>query len=241
MNENLDLNLYHGTDARLIAMTESERCEYLSNCQKVIEYLWDTYKPYFLTYEDVETEFNGNKVYDSLSKLEIYYKDYIIERSDKNLWFNIFDKLSMLQAKEYGNKQYQYGDLYLTGDKNKAINYAYSSFAGGEIGLIAYRLIQGAEILGWIDADKQSDIYELIGKIKLFATSDPKPVVLKVKDIDVDKLLLDNGRPLKPIDFTMMDCLSLRYTGDYDLSNSNVEHVSLEYDEDGSPYLFYIN
>lgn len=238
MNEKLDLNLYHGTDARLIAMTESERCEYLSNCQKVIDYLWDTYKPYHLTYEDVETELNGNKAYVSRSKLEIYYKNYITERSDENLWLNILDKLIILQIKEIGNQQYQYGDLYLTGDKNKAINYAYSSFAGGEIGLIAYRLIQGAEILGWIDADKQSDIYELIGKIKLFATSDPKPVVLKVKDIDVDKLLLDNGRPLKPIDFTMMDCLSLRYTGDYDLSNSNVEYVSLEYDEDGSPCLF---
>ena len=238
MNENLDFNLYHGTDARIISMSETERCEYLSNCQKVIDYLWDTYKPYFLTYEDVETELNGNKAYVSRSKLEIYYKNYITERSDENLWLNILDKLIILQIKEIGNQQYQYGDLYLTGDKNKAINYANSSFAGGEIGLIAYRLLQGAEILGWIDADKQSDIYELIGKIKLFATSDPKPVVLKVKDIDVDKLLLDNGRPLKPIDFTMMDCLSLRYTGDYDLSNSNVEYVSLEYDEDGSPCLF---
>lgn len=238
MKENLDLNLYHGTDARLIAMSKSERCEYLADCNKVIDYLWNIYKPYHLTYEDVETEFNGNKVYDSVSKLKIYYKDYITERSDKNLWFNIFDKLSMLQAKEHGNKQYQYGDLYLTGDKNKAIRYAYSLFAGGETGLIAYRLIQGAEIIGWIDTDKQCDIYELIGKIKSFATSEPKPVVLKVKDIDVDKLLLDNGRPLSSTDFTMIDCLDFRYACDCDLSNGNIENVGLEYDEDGSPCFF---
>lgn len=70
MNENLDLNLYHGTDARIISMSETERNAYLSNCQKVIDYLWDTYKPYHLTYEDVETELNGNKAYVSRSKLK---------------------------------------------------------------------------------------------------------------------------------------------------------------------------
>ena len=103
MNYNFDLKLYHGTDARLISMSESERCEYLSDCQKVIDYLWDIYKPYYHTQEEVEAERNGNKIFIIQRKLE-RYKNYIIEHSNEALWQNLDEKLMMLELKDIGNE-----------------------------------------------------------------------------------------------------------------------------------------
>ena len=224
MNESL--TLYHGTDARLIAFSETERYTYLEDCKKVIQYLWSIFKPYYVTQELVETKINGEKAYILQRKIE-QYKHCIIEQSDKNVWYNLFEKLIMLEANENGSPNYQYGDLYLTGDKNKAKSYVLRSFAGGEIGSIAYRLIQGAEILEWINLDEQDEVYKAIGKIKQFAEDKPNPVVLKIKDISVGNLLLENGNPVKQKDLALVRYCSFRYKDNFDLSMDNVEYEIL--------------
>ena len=133
----------------------------------------------------------------------------------------------MLEANENGSPNYQYGDLYLTGDKNKAKSYALRSFAGGEIGSIAYRLIQGAGILGWINLDEQDEVYKAIGKIKQFAEDEPNPVVLKIKDIGVGNLLLENGNPVQQKDLALVRYGSFRCKDNFDLSMDNVEYEIL--------------
>ena len=99
----------------------------------------------------------------------------------------------MLEANENGSQYYQYGDLYLTGDKNKARRYALSSFAGGEIGLIAYRLIQGAEILGWDSCNNDESLKKTIESIKSFAEAQAIPVVIPISDLSLDGFLSYNG------------------------------------------------
>lgn len=215
MNETLIL--FHGTDARLISLSETERCAYIEGCIKAIKHLWSIFKPYYVTQELVETVIKGNKAFVLQRKIEMY-KEYIINHSDSVYWYNLYEKLSMLEANENGSQYYQYGDLYLTGDKNKARRYALSSFAGGEIGLIAYRLIQGAEILGWDSCNNDESLKKTIESIKSFAEAQVIPVVIPISDLDMDYLFYETGGSIKNDNKFLWTIMSVRYTKEYTLS-----------------------
>ena len=68
MNETLIL--FHGTDARLISLSETERCAYIEGCIKAIKHLWSIFKPYYVTQELVETVIKGNKAFVLQRKIE---------------------------------------------------------------------------------------------------------------------------------------------------------------------------
>lgn len=123
-----------------------------------------------------------------------------------------------LEANENGSQYYQYGDLYLAGDKNKARHYAFSSFAGGEIGLIAYRLIQVAEILGWDSCNNDESLKKTIESIKSFAEAQAIPVVIPISDLDMDYLFYEMGGSVKNENKFLWKMMSVRYTKEYTLS-----------------------
>lgn len=218
MNESLIL--YHGTDARLIAFSETERYTYLEDCKKVIQYLWSIFKPYYVTQQMVEATYNGNKIFVLKRSIETY-KNYVIEQTDENLWLNFLQALSMCECNENGSQLYQYGYLYLTGDKEKAKRYAFRSFAGGELGLTAYRLIQGAEIL---KKDISYEELDAMDKIKDFAIEMAKPIILKINNLDKRFLYLENGKPLI-FDEEFFRIGSYRYTQKIDLSRFEIEYL----------------
>ena len=83
------------------------------------------------------------------------------------------------------------------------------------------------EILEWINLDEQDEVYKAIGKIKQFAEAEPNPVVLKIKDIGVGNLLLENGNPVKQKDLALVKYCSFRCKDNFDLSMDNVEYESL--------------
>ena len=171
--------LYHGTDARIIRMTEEERNNYLNTCHAVVNYLWDYFKPLYRE-----------------RKLE-QYKDALSPKDNPYLYANVYEKLSMVDMKNNGCQQYQYGDLYLTSRDYSADNYARRSFAGGEIGLMAYRMIEAAEIIGFDGLYENKAAVADIETIKKFALEENEPVIIKVKDLDPKYLQTDTGEPIE--------------------------------------------
>lgn len=221
--------LYHGTDKRMILMSKETREKYVGYCWRVIEYLRNVLLP-FLEMERVEYIQDGVKEYISEYKI-MRFKSLMEEKGGKVLWTNFYQTLLLSEAvlnkdESHSGMNFKYGDLYLTGDKNKAINYARRAFAGGEQGLFAYRLIQGTEILGMLHLDSP-EIEQNVNTIKMFAESEPQPVVLQVSNIDYDCLLLESGEPVNIEEDFLLKGLSYRYTKPYQLNLD--DEVSLEF------------
>ena len=175
--------LFHGTDARVIRMTESERVHFFGNCKVVIDYLWKFYRPLFLC-SDGQTR-----------KIE-EYKDLFVIQNKQYVYDNLLEKLWMVDMWKNGNQQYQYGDLYLTSSRIKAENYARRSFAGGELGLIAYRMISALEVLSFDNLYSDQNISSVIQMIKSFAEDEvaKSPVVVKAYNLEPKCLLTDEGK-----------------------------------------------
>ena len=167
--------LYHGTDARIIRMTEEERNLYIDTCHIVVNYLWSFFKPLF----------KDNKLGQ--------YKEILSSEETPYLYLNVSEKLSMVDMMLNGRQQYQYGDLYLTSRDFSATSYSRSSFAGGEIGLIAFRMIEAAEIIGFEGLYDNTDAIAAIETVKKFALDESEPVVLKVRDLAPEYLQEDTG------------------------------------------------
>lgn len=213
--------LYHGTDARMIEMSFDERQTYLNACKQVVDYFGERFLPYYTNWDMVETIIDGRIAFISKRRIE-KYKDYIIQHSGATLWYNIIEKLSMYELNNENCQLYQYDCLYLTGDYNKAANYATRAFAGGEIGLISYRFIQLAEIL---KNEIRYEEFDAIKKIKAFAEAEPCPVLIPFSDLDANYLLTDKGSPLDNEDECILDILSFRYTKDYALTLDNAIYL----------------
>lgn len=213
--------LYHGTDARMIEMTFDERQTYLNACKQVLDYFWEIFSPYYLNWDLVETIIDGRIAFISKCRID-KYKDCIIQHSGNFLWSSILDKLQKCEAYKNNNPLYQYGSLYLTGDKYKATVYANDAFAGGEIGSISYRFIQLAEIL---KNEIRYEEFDAIKKIKAFAEAEPCPVLIPFSDLDANYLLTDKGTPLDNEDECILEILSFRYTKDYTLTLDNAIYL----------------
>ena len=223
--------LYHGTDRRMVLMSKEVREKYLKSCMSMIVHLRNILAPY-LECEQIEHVRCGVKMYISEYKI-MRFKSLMEERGGKEFWTNFYQTLLLSEAalnkeENHSGMNFKYGDLYLTGDKNKAINYARRAFAGGEQGLFAYRLIQGTDILGMLHLDSP-EIEQNVNTIKMFAESEPQPVVLQVSNIDYDCLLLESGKPVNIDEGFLLKGFSYRYTKPYQLNLD--DEVSLEFVE----------
>lgn len=116
-------SLYHGTDARILAMTSEEKDEW----KKIFFELADILRPY----------------YPEVYHLDIFKKSF--ENGNReDIFLNLWNAISRYDAMKNGSKQYQYGEIYLTNGFDRAKSYAYGSFAFGEVGLNAYRMLEAA-------------------------------------------------------------------------------------------------
>ena len=85
--------------------------------------------------EQVEYIQDGVKMHSSEYKI-IRFKGLMEEKGGKEFWTIFYQTLLLLEAvlnkdESHSGMNFKYRDLYLTGDKNKAINYARRAFAGG--------------------------------------------------------------------------------------------------------------
>ena len=213
--------LYHGTDARMVAMSVDERNEFFLNCRNAIDNLWELYKPLFQELDSVDTAFDHYPR--RLPKREIYKYKELLESKDRFLYYNLVEKLNMIDYWKQGIQQYQYGDLYLTALEMKAERYAMRSFAGGELGLMVCRLVESADIIG-IDYSQSKEI-NAIERVMQFALDEVNydPVVFKLSNVPIRNLLTDEGKPLNEEIANL--CQDFRYVGDYNLSLESARHL----------------
>jgi len=216
--------LYHGTDARIWAMSDDERKKFFQVCQLSVDFLWQIFDPYYNQYVKVITNDPQEGCWIMDRRLE-ELRPRLTIGDDETKFLNLYDTLTCVNCQKHGNQQYQYGDLYLTNDLRKAINYAGRSFAFGEIGRNAYRMLDAAQIIGFPDWNPPSEVQKALDKVRDFAEAQAAPIILEFADYDVDLLRRDDLQPLSP---KMLDNpgFSFRYLGS--LSLENAKRIELE-------------
>lgn len=188
--------LYHGADLRFISLSKEERKKYKVECTHVANFLWAYLFDDIFDFEMKITSFKNS-----------FLKATLTESGIPFLYENLNNVLSMFYSYLNNAPKYRYdeGVTFFCTDILGAKSYAMRSFAGGEMGLIAYRMIQGAKAL-------KSDFYdeannytkELIDRIVNYAEKEnPKPVVIPFNDYDLDLLQREDGRNIEGID----DCI----------------------------------
>lgn len=213
--------LYHGTDVRLIQMSKTSLHSYIKDCNKVVDALWTIIKP-LNEEETVKKIIYGETKYVCEKKV-LRHKD-ALNRYSANLYFNILERMIMLEARDNRYGLYQYGHLYLTSCKEKAENYALNSFGGGEIGTTAYRMIQTVEALGLNFWETDKDLLRCVENVKAFATADKKPVIIPVENLDIQYLINEDGSILDYCDAEMLP-QDFRYTKEIQLTLNNANYL----------------
>lgn len=228
------VELYHGSDARIIEMTKEERGQYKNDCDLIVNSLFPLFKP-LMSYEKVERILNGEKIYVYETPLKLRYQNLLNEKGGQHMYINLFEKLTMIDARNNGSELYQYNDLYLCASKLTAINYARRSYAGGETGLNAYRLIQGAEIIGFENMYADPNVKRAAERIKEFAKEgNERPVIITIDDIDPCFLFYEDGKPIEKDDIKELierrrkNQINFRYTKYVELKSCKIEFINEE-------------
>ena len=115
--------LYHGTDARIVMMTDDERQQYLDHCENVIDYLFPFYDKLATIFKTVQDEYQGQLIFIDRCLLDVRFKDKL--EQIPGLFSNLHKSITLIQARNRGNGQYQYGSFYVsisTGGKNYALS-----------------------------------------------------------------------------------------------------------------------
>lgn len=228
------ITLYHGTDARILEMTKEEKEQYIKDCNLVIDALFPFYKS-LLTYEKIESKDSlGRKIYVFEYALKMKYEKLLNEKGGQYMYLNLYEKVMMIDSRNNNSGWYQYNDLYLCSSKIDAMDYARRSFAGGETGLNAYRLIQGAEIIGFEKVCQDPKVKHTAERIIDFAKEgNERPAIVTIDNVDVNYLLYEDGRALDKDDLHGFDRmeghhLKYRYTKPVELNKCKVEQVNKE-------------
>jgi hypothetical protein len=223
--------LYHGTDARMIEMSKEERQRFFDVCELVIDELYRYFIP-LLKKEKVSLNIGLQTIYTDEPILKIKYEKILDEKGGPYTYWNLYEKLCMIRWKIKDSGLYQYQSLYLTALKPKAMNYARRSYAGCELGLLAYQLIKGAEIINFEDFHHEEKLIKSIDYIKEFGKEgNEHPVIVTIEKYDKNGLTLENGNKLTADDLKMwhdypdMD-FTFRYNKPLDLSICKIEYLT---------------
>ena len=230
----MDITLYHGTDARILSMSKEERLQYKKECDLIIDTLYPFFQP-LLKWEKTEIKVDGKTIFGYEYPLKLKYGKKKKKKGGMYMYQNLFEKLAMIDCRNNNAGLYQYENLYLCSSKLTAASYATSSFAGGEMGLIAYRLIQGADIINFENFRPNSNIQSIMNKIREFAKEgNEKPAIVTIENIDVDYLSFEDGKPIEKDNFAewleprRKRQLKFRYTKPLELSECKVELYNKE-------------
>ncbi|MCC8117604.1 MAG: hypothetical protein LIP09_02500 [Bacteroidales bacterium] len=172
---NKTCTVYHGTDERIVAMSEEDRKYFLWFCPFMAEHL----RGYF-PQDPTKMDFIKNRLESS---------------SIPHLLINTVEKIQIHDLMKSGCKEYQYENFYVTGNFSTAKSYAYRSFAFGELGLITYRLLQAAMELG-LTKYAHFPLREYCKKFLDFAEGEEKPIVYVLNNVDLDLIKMPNGSPI---------------------------------------------
>lgn len=172
-----DIELYHGTDAKMIRMSKEQRQAHKSYCKQAIEFLYPIYKAKFY-------DGNSGDYWGSIYKTSL----------DKETTENLIKALNCYRKMLIDHPLYQYpeGVIFLTHNYHEAEVYAEKSFAGGEFGHIAYYMCKAANIL-FPDLEPDKETSSAIKYVLEFGNKEREPVVKTVKNFKIKLLKDENG------------------------------------------------
>ena len=186
--------LYHGTSFRALEMTSEERTQMRMDCNAMINSLWDYFGAIY----------SSGKITNLMAPLNYY--------EDQRIFHNLCNALNIISSEKNGNKQYDLGDFYVTTAEYKAVSYARSSFAFGEIGLRAYRMYEAIRELNFENWSPSDELAKSIERVVAFAEAPERPAVYVFTDIAKDRLLSEDGEKISDEEFKYEDCF--RVTGE---------------------------
>lgn len=206
-------SLYHGTDARIVSMSDNERAAYKKGCLLVVDYIWDVFRE--------EYDYHLMRNY----RQPLGYDARTAE--PWHPWLRLVGAMNHIGGYKNGNQQYDYSSFYLTGLRNRAIDYARDAFAGGESGMIVYDFVKAIEIVKPSCWNPSGPILEAINKIMEFGEATASPVLFRFDDLDFNLIETDSGEKDPEAVSLMIEYGSLRYTGDIVLDLSKAEYLNL--------------
>lgn len=189
--------LYHGTDDRILKMSDEERKAFKNDCIMVSDYLWSIFKPYYETNIMVPINLPGYEGCMGMERKLYEFKDAFEYDKSPDDYITLCYALDRQCARISGNEQYDYSYIYLSNQIERAKSYARRSSAFGEIGLTTLQLIEGEKKINLPEFNPDEKTIAAIHKISSFAKEDAIPVVVELSDYDPETILFDNGRPLK--------------------------------------------
>lgn len=172
-----DIELYHGTDAKMIRMSKEERQEHRTYCKQAIEYLYPVFKANY---------YDGNSGY--------YWGDIDKTNLDKETAYYLKDVLDCYRRMLNDHPLYQYPEdvIFLTSNPANAEGYAKRSFAGGEFGYIAYYMCKAANML-FPDLKPDKETSSAIKYVLEFGNKEREPKIMTVKNFEIKLLKDENG------------------------------------------------
>lgn len=202
--------LYHGTDARIVSMTERQRESHFCDIEKVIDSIGPLFSQYIYNYDGLKRVFQSCH--------------------DDGVTDELFSTLRHINSKNIGSLLYRYDAFYVTNDYSRAVGYARDAFAFGERGKHAYILCKAFEGL------KNKPVLALgvsscLDNVVSFALNDAKPVVFEFENLNKDSLVEENGMTWETIEeqLTIIPQLQLnfRYTKPLTLDLSKAHHINI--------------
>ena len=189
--------LYHGTDDRILKMSDEERKAFKNDCIMVSDYLWSIFKPYYETNIMVPINLPGYEGCMGMERKLYEFKDAFEYDKSPDDYITLCYALDRQCARISGNEQYDYSYIYLSNQIERAKSYARRSSAFGEIGLTTLQLVEGEKKINLPEFNPDEKTIAATHKISSFAKEDAIPVVVELSDYDPETILFDNGRPLK--------------------------------------------
>lgn len=187
--------LFHGTDARIVALAESERKGYLEDCWSLAQKLWDYIGPVALknSWEKFEATLDEHSFRLLTLASSIYY-----------------------HSKLKGNTLFEYNSLYVSSNEEVAWRYARRARFFGETGLVAYgfsnALLKFPEL-----CSPEQEIKDQMKLVARFAETPSQPMVVAIDKYDPNLLRTECGESVQISRHCVVGSI-YRYDGDIDLT-----------------------
>lgn len=206
--------LFHGTNLRIASLSAQERFAYKDACLLTAKHFWQFFEEY--------SNFESPLIFYKLDTL----KKKLPQESIPNLYANLLDKITLYKAFLNGRQRYQYDKevTYVCTGQIAAQRYAYRSFAGGEMGLIVFSMLEACKAMGIKYENTDSVTLNSIKKVEEFAASAPQPAIIPITEYDMELLSFEDGKSIPSNMFEMLfeagTSVSLKYCGNIKLDLS---------------------
>ena len=172
-------HLYHGTDKKILRMSEQGREERARLCKQIADYS-----------------------YSILQKNDVVVSPYT-EKQKKakevlsDIWFDLWNQ-GIIRYTGWMNESplYQYDYLYVSNNYDRAASYAKNSFIFGERGNVAYRLYQGAKRFNDFYMEMTDEINISLKAFNENAEEEREPIVVIIDNLRKEDIQMENGRDI---------------------------------------------